>query len=67
MSVLDQLLGKTITTATAAASEAASAKAAAAYEAYKPLIYAVAFMGATAYLFFFIPRFALPWQRPGAK
>lgn len=63
MNPIDRLLGNVVTKATAAAGDAAAVQAAAAYEQYKPLIYAVAFMGATAYLFFVVPRMRLPWQR----
>lgn len=63
MTVLDNVLGNVMGKATTAAGDAAAAQAAVQYERFKPLIYAVAFMGVTAYLFYFIPRFRLPWQR----
>ena len=63
MNVIDRLLGGAVTTATNAASDAAAAQAAATYERFKPLIYAAAFMVVTAYLFYFFPRFTLPWRR----
>lgn len=63
MNVIDQFMGRAVSSATAAAGDAAAAQASAQYERFKPLIYAVAFMGVTAYLFFIVPRMRLPWQR----
>lgn len=48
---------------TTAASDAAAAKAAAAYEQYKPLIWLGAVMTLMVFVFFFVPRFRLPWQK----
>lgn len=62
MNIIDKLLGQAVNKATSAAGDAAAAKAAAAYEQYKPLIYSLAFMVTTAYVFFFLPRFRLPWR-----
>lgn len=63
MNPIDRLLGGVVTKATAAAGDAAAAQAAVQYERFKPLIYAVAFMGVTAYIFYFLPRFTLPWRK----
>ena len=63
MNPMEQLVGKFVGSATAAAGDAAAAQAAVQYERFKPLIYAAAFMAVTAYLFYLVPRFRLPWER----
>lgn len=63
MNALDLLLGRVVSSGTAAASSAAEAKAAELYERFKPLIWAGAFMAVTAWVFFVVPRMRLPWQR----
>ncbi len=62
MNIIETVLGKAATTATNAASDAAAAQAQAQYEKFKPLIWLAGFMAATVYLFFFLPRFRVPWH-----
>lgn len=56
-------LNKLIGNATTAATDAAAAKAAAAYEQWKPVIWLSALLALMVFLFYFVPRFKLPWQR----
>jgi hypothetical protein len=63
VNLLDAFVSRTVGTATAAASEAASARAAAAWEQYKPLAGLGVFLAVTLYVFYFLPRFKLPWQK----
>ena len=60
---LKNIIGGVATTATDAASAAAQQQAQATYEQFKPLIWAGAFMVVTVFIFFFLPRFVLPWRK----
>lgn len=61
--LLSKLFGGAASDAVAAASTAAQDQAAALYEKFKPLIWGAAFMAVTAWLFYFLPRFRVPWAR----
>lgn len=63
MSTVEQLIGRFSQTATNAAAEVAAAKAEQQLDRFMPLIVALAFMAATTWVFYFLPRFRLPWQR----
>lgn len=63
MNAIEQLIGRLAGKATSVASDAAATQAAAQYERFKPLIFAAVFMAVTTFVFYFLPRFRLPWRR----
>ena len=64
MNALLKLLGGGSAKATTAALDTAEARAADYYRRYETLILLAAFMAVTVWVFYFFPRFVLPWRRP---
>ena len=59
---VETFIGRASTKATESAAEAAAQAAVVQYERYKPWLALLAVLIGTIYVFFFVPRFVLPWR-----